>query len=92
MGGMGGGPAQPLALDVISIFTESPPRAHGETFDLAEPADYVRAGGSNLGQLPGYVAETEKYGVAQVALLQGGETLSLHRGLYSRPPSDLCIK
>lgn len=92
MGGMGGGPAQPLVLDVISVFADEPPRSYGETFDLAEPAGYVRAGGSNLGQLPGYVAETEEYGVAQVALLQGGEILSIHRGLYGLPPSDLCIK
>ena|GEM_PF-4651340 len=91
MGGMGGAPTQPLVLDVISVFPENPPRSSGETFDLLEPAGFVRAGDAREDELPGYVAEAEGYGVARVALRQGTETLSVYRGLYSTV-DEICVK
>jgi len=89
---------QPLVLRVIFVATENLSQASGEeTFDLVEPAGYVRAGDVNEDDLPGYVAEAEGYGVAQVALQRGTEILSVHRGLYlgttdSVRPGDLCVK
>jgi len=45
MGGAGDVLTQPLVLEVISVFPDESPWASGATFDLVEPAGYVRAGG-----------------------------------------------
>lgn len=97
MGGMGDFPNQPLVLEVISVVPTEPPWESGETFDLTEPAGYVRAGNAREDELPGYVEEAEEYGVAKVALLQGAEILAVYRGLYhgtteSVGPRDPCVK
>jgi len=93
MGGAGSAEAQPLVLEVISLFPDLPPWESGETFDVVDPAGFVRAGTSQSeGELSGYVTGPEEYGVAEVALRQGAETLSVHRGLYLRPAIDLCVK
>jgi hypothetical protein len=91
LGGMGGAPPQPLVLDVIYVVPNTPPRSSDGTFDLLEPAGYVRAGDARDDELLGYVLEAQGYGVANVALRQGAETLSVYRGLYSTV-EDVCIK
>jgi hypothetical protein len=90
-GGAGGMPTQPYALEVFSVFPEEPPWESGKVFDLVTPAGFVRAG-ARQGEPRGYVTEANGYGVATVALRQGGETLAVYRGLYGRPASEYCIK
>jgi len=91
VGGTGGVPTEPHALEVFDIFPEEPPGQSGEVFDLLQPAGFIRAGNED-GEVPGYVTKAEGYGIAQVVLRQGDETLAVYRGLYSGVVDENCIR